>query len=103
MNNEKRAFFVEYPRTWADLRCPHLAEQEQPYLVVSTVILERIDYENFITDMLADRQFIEDAGSLCAEEPVFRCIQVQPPSGRDAVLVVPERKRFVKWAAMMQK
>ena len=66
------------------------------------MILDGLDYKNFITDMLADRQFIEDASPLCAEGPVFRCIQVQTPFCRDSVLVVPERGRFVKWAAMIQ-
>lgn len=103
MTNEKKAFFVEYPRTWEDLTCPHAAERERPYQVVRTVILPGMDYRNFVSDMLADRQFIEDASTLCAEEPVFRCIQVQPPFGREAVLVVPKRERFVKWAAMLQK
>ena len=39
MTNEKKAFFVEYPRTWEDLTCPHAAERERPYQVVRTVIL----------------------------------------------------------------
>ena len=103
MTNEKKAFFVEYPRTWEDLTCPHAAVRERPYQVVRTVILPGMDYRNFVSDMLADRQFIEDASTLCAEEPVFRCIQVQPPFGREAFLVVPERECFVKWAAMLQK
>ena len=102
MRNRKKAFFVKYPRSWEDLRCPHIAEQEQSYQVVRTVFLDGIDFVNFITDMLADRQFIEDASPLCAEKPVFRCIQVIPSDRHCAILVVPEREAFVKWAALVK-
>lgn len=103
MRNEKRAYFVKHPRTYEELDIPHAPEQERPYQVVRTVLLDGADYDNFLHDMLADRQFIEDASFLCAEEPVFRCIQVQPIFGRSAVLVVPERESFVKWAAMTRR
>jgi hypothetical protein len=59
------AYFVERPRTMADLSVPHPFERERLYEVVKTVKLARIDYENFITDLLADRQFIEDHAALC--------------------------------------
>ena len=41
---------------------PHPIEKERPYRIVTEIQLPAIDYENFITDMLADRQFIEDHG-----------------------------------------
>ena len=55
-----KAYFVSGPCRVEDLTVPHLVEKEQPYEVVKTVRLAKIDYENFITDMVADRQFIED-------------------------------------------
>lgn len=60
------AYFVKHPRTIYDLQKPHLLNQERPYQIVSRVTLAAIDYENFITDMVADRQYIEDASPLCA-------------------------------------
>ena len=59
------AYFMERPRWLEDLQRPHLIERERPYHIVTAVQLTKIDYENFITDMLADRQFIEDCGKRC--------------------------------------
>ena len=58
------AYFVESPRTIDDLMEPYPIEQETAYEIVKTVKLSGIDYENFITDMIADRQFIEDHAAL---------------------------------------
>ena len=49
------AYFVERPRRLEDLQRPHLIERERPYSIVTAVQLPKIDYENFVTDMLADR------------------------------------------------
>ena len=54
----KTAYFIKYPRVIDDLKKPHLINQERPYEIVEQLVLAEIDYENFITDMRADRQFI---------------------------------------------
>ena len=61
--------------------------------------LQGIDYENFITDMLADRQFIEDHGQDCKAGDVWDCLLVQQRGRTDGVLVLPEQDCFVSWAA----
>lgn len=61
-----KAYFVSDPRRIEDLTVLHLVEKERPFEVVKIVKLVKIDYENFITDMAADRQFIEDHASLCS-------------------------------------
>ena len=94
-----KAYFVSDPRRIEDLTVLHLVEKERPFAVVKTVKLAKIDYENFITDMLADRQFIEDHASLCAKGEVWRCILVQQSGRSDGVLVMPEGGCFVGWAA----
>ena len=84
------AYFVVRPRTIDDLRRPHPLEKEQPYEVVKVINLARIDYTNFITDMLADRQFLEDNASLCGKEEVIRCLLVKHRKTDDGILVVPD-------------
>lgn len=98
------AYFVECPRSIEDLLQPHPVESELPYEIVKTVRLAWIDYENFITDMLADRQFLEDNAILCSRDgDTLRCILVKPRSGRDdGVLVVPE-DAWVDVAAKVKK
>ena len=68
-------------------------------MTVKTIKLSTIDYENFITDMLADRQFIEDNAELCGKGEVWRCLLVQKRGRRDGILVLPEGGCFVGYAA----
>ena len=95
------AYFVKRPRVIEDLRKPHLVEQENLFMTVKTIKLSAIDYVNFITDMLADRQFIEDNAELCGKGEVWRCLLVQKRGCRDGVLVLPEDGCFVGYAAYL--
>ena len=99
MRKKDKAFFVHRPRRIEDLRCPHIPEKETAYEVVKTIYLSGIAYENFITDMLADRQFIEENAALCGKGTAFRCLFICQQGHRDGILVVPEGKAYVKWAA----
>ena len=93
------AYFVEGPRIIEDLKGPYPIEQEMQYEIVKTVKLAKIDYENFIADMIADRKFIEDNAVLCSQGEVWRCILVQQRGRTDGVLVVPVDGCYVGWAA----
>lgn len=95
------AFFVQRPRRIEDLMAPHLLERERPYEVVRVVTLSKIDYENFVTDMLADRQFLEDSVSLCARGQSWRCLLIRQRGGAEGVLVMPSTGGFVDWAAVI--
>lgn len=99
MKNNGYAYFVESPRTVNDLMQPHPIEREHAYEIVKQVKLAKIDYENFITDMVADRQFIEDNANLCSKDDPWRCILVQQRGQTDGVLVMPEDSCYVGWAA----
>jgi hypothetical protein len=99
MKSNGYAYFVESPRTINDLMVPHPIEQERIYEIVKTIKLSGIDYENFITDMVADRQFIEDNANLCSKDDPWRCILVQQHGRTNGVLVMPEDGCFVGWAA----
>ena len=99
MSVKGRAYFVYRPESLADLRRPHRPEEERPYAVVKRIYLLRIDYENFITDLYADRQFIEDYGHFCSEGEEYRCLLVTTRGGEDGILVTPLEERFVRSAA----
>lgn len=49
------------------MRVPHLVHAQRPYEIVREIVSAAIDYGNFITDMVADRPFIEDNTTLCSE------------------------------------
>lgn len=99
MEREGTAYFVKQPRTIEDLIVPHPIELERPFEVIKTMMLAKIDYENFITDMNVDRQFIEDDAELCGMGKVWKCLLVRQRGREDGVLVMPEDGCYVGWAA----
>ena len=94
-----RAYFVAFPRIMEDLKVLHDVKKERDYEIVARVKLGTTDYENFITDMVADRQFIEDNCELCSTGSVWKCLLVQQKGKKDGVLVIPVDQCFVKYAA----
>lgn len=83
------AFFVVRPRTVEEVRRIHDVLEERPYRIVKTIALGMIDYENFTTDMLADRQFLEVYEPLCCAQG--DCLYIKRRGAKEGVLVVPER------------
>ncbi len=101
MEKKKCAHFVDEPRTIADLLQPHDIRLERPFQIAATVILSAMDYENFITDLLADRAFLEEHAGDCSEGKVWRCILVKQRNHKDGILVVPDGC-YVKYAAAVK-
>ena len=101
MEKQGTAYFVDFPRILSDLKKPHLLEAERPYEIVKTVVLGKMDYDNFCTDMVADRQFIEDYAGLCNIGQVWKCLFVHQKGKTDGVLVVPTDGCYVKYAAYL--
>ena len=86
MEKSGRICFIRHPRTIGDLMQPHLHKHEREYQIVKTIELGKMDYENFITDMLADRQFIEDNAALCSRGEVWQCLLIRQRCRRTDVL-----------------
>ena len=101
MSEHGRAFFVVLPRRIEDLMCPHPVEMEREYEVIKTIRLAKIDYENFITDLVADRQFLEDNAELCSKGEIIRCLKITRRRSSESILVVPDRA-WVDIAAINQ-
>lgn len=101
MTNRKAAYFVRYPSRIEDLRTPHLISRELPYAVAREIILAAIDYENFVTDIVADRQFLEDNAALCSEGNPMKCLFIHQRGKHNGVLAIPDPKHtcFARWAA----
>ncbi|MBQ2633300.1 MAG: hypothetical protein IJF88_01805 [Oscillospiraceae bacterium] len=93
------AYFVQTPRRIEDLIVPHAIEWERAFEIVRTVELAKIDYENFITDMRADRAFLENAVEPCSRGKTWRCLLIRRRGQADGVLVVPGDGCYVGWAA----
>ena len=95
----QRAYFVRFPRRIDDLLGPHPMQWEIPFQIQKTISLAHIDYENFVTDMIADRWFLEAYHELCSFLPPFQCLFVHAHGVNDGILVVPDRKCYVGYAA----
>lgn len=90
MSVTKTAYFVRKPRVLEDLQNPHANGTESPYEIVKRIPLGKISYENFYTDMVADRQFLEDFAPICTNENVRKCLLVHQRGRKDGILVVPD-------------
>lgn len=94
----ERAYFVFRPRTISDLSIENPTGKWREYRIVKTVMLSQMDFENFATDMLADRQFIEDSVPLCSQPG--DCLLVTNRRRQPEVLIFPWRGCFVRLAAL---
>ena len=84
------AYFVDKPRTIDDLMQPHRIEAERSFQIVKIIQLSGIDYTNFITDMLADRSYIEENYSLCSSSgSVLQCLLIKQKGKKGGILAVP--------------
>ena len=64
MRRTGSVFFVFHPRAVEEVQRIHDVLQEKPYKIRKTIALGVIDYENFTSDMLVDRPFLETYASL---------------------------------------
>ena len=95
---KEKAWFVFRPRTVADLTLKNPAGKWREYRIVKTICLYRIDFENFATDLLADRQFIEDNAALCITPG--DCLLVSGKQPGEDLLIIPWHGCFVHYAAL---
>ena len=78
---------------------PHPVEAERPFEVVRRISLSAMDYENFISDLYADREFLGRCSHLCGAGEILRCLLVQQRGRADGILVLPVDGDYVGWAA----
>ena len=95
---KEKAWFVFRPKTAADLSLKNPAGKWLEYRIVKTICLNGIDYENFTTDLLADRQFIEDHSTLCIEPG--DCLLITGKRQEPELLIIPWQGCFVRYAAL---
>ena len=95
---EQTAYFIRRPRRIEELRAEENGRR-RPYRIVSSLRLDGMDYENFVTDLLADRAFLEDVPACGEDGKVLCCLRVSCP-GREDILVVPDGTGHVELAAL---
>jgi len=100
----RTAYFVRDPFKLEDLTRPHFVHLRKAFVVEATIELSHIDYKNFITDLCADRPFIEKHIDLSRVDydGVWHCILVKQSGKPGGVLVMSEGHDYPKWAAYLQ-
>lgn len=96
---EQTAHFFSRPRRIEELRAEENGRR-RPYRIVSSLRLGGMDYENFVTDLLADRAFLENVPGCGEDGNVLCCLRVSCP-GREDILVVPDGTGHVALAALV--
>ena len=79
--------------------------QRHPYVIAKAIRLDRLGYENFISDFTVERDFLEQHAKLCKTDKkgVWHCLLVLERGHSDGVLVMPDEEGFVKYAAYLAK
>jgi len=104
MKPTKQAFFINKPRVLTDLMSPHFLDDEKEYEILKRIELHPIDYENFVTDFLVERDYIEDAANLDDKKnDVFKCLLISKTGNTDGVLVIPQKNGFIERAAYLSE
>ena len=96
---EQTAYFIRRPRRIEELRAEENGRR-RPYRIVSSLRLGGMDYENFVTDLLADRAFLENVPGCGEDGPLVRCLCVTCHS-RVSVLVLPDGTGHVALVAIV--
>lgn len=94
-----RAWFVRRPRDLEALRALHPLDGERPYRVAAELFLEEMEFQNFLADLYADRDFLERYAGLCAEGEIPSCLLVRCEGDRNGILALPGKDGFIEWAA----
>lgn len=94
----EKAWFVFEPRRVEDLALGRCKGKWIEYNVVKTLCLNKVDYKNFSTDLLADRQFIEDNAALCQKPGDCLLITTRRHTGE--ILVIPWHSCYIRYAAL---
>lgn len=100
----RTALFLSAISTIDDLINPRKTKERKPYVIEETITLKSIDYQNFITDLYADRDFFDGKESLCRidSDGVWHCLLVQQKGKKDGILVMCEEDEDVKKMAYLQ-
>jgi hypothetical protein len=96
------ALFIHKPAKLEDLVCPCPVEDLKEYIVEKTIMLDRIDFENFVEDMSVEREFIEEFSPLCRidNNKVWHCLLIRQEGKSDGVLVMADHDA-VSWAGYL--
>lgn len=98
---QTRALFTRKPRVLDEIGVLATVEKLRPVKIEKTIILPRIEYKNFITDMTVERLFLRKYSSLCRvdDKGIWHSLLVSLQGSQAGVLVMADQEGFPLYAA----
>ena len=83
---------------------PHKETQRNSFVVEKSVRLSRIEFENFITDMLIEREFIAKNAFLMFIDSnnTWHCIKICCVDINFSLLIMSDKQDYPLWAAYLR-
>lgn len=97
---KQTAYFIKKPHRIEELQAAEDGTR-CPYRIVSVVCLGVMEFENFATDLLADRAFLENVHG-CGKEGDLICCLCVTCRNRKAILVLPDGMGHIAMAALLE-
>ena len=99
---QKTALFVRWPRVLQEIPKMNSVERLRSFVIEKTVILQKIDYVNFVTDMTVERVFLRKYSALCRidDRDVWHCLLIRRADRHTGLLIMPSRGGFPVCAAI---
>ncbi len=96
------ANFIKHPFSIADLRTPCLTKKLKRYKIVKKIAISNIDYDNFISDLCVERDFIKKNKLCCfIHDNVYHCIYVHKKNSEKGILIMPDGADSPTWVALV--
>jgi hypothetical protein len=102
---QTQALFTRKPRILGEIDILAPSEKLRPVKIEKTIVLPRIDYINFITDMTVERLFLRKHSSLCKvdDKGIWHSLLVVLQGSKAGILVMADQEGFPIYAARFWK
>jgi hypothetical protein len=99
---QTRALFTKLPRVFGEIANLTAVKNLKPIKIEKTIALSGDDYDNFITDMTVERQFLKNNSYLCRidDEGIWHCLLVVRQGHHQGILVMANEVGFLDYAAL---
>jgi hypothetical protein len=96
-----QALFTKKPRVLGEITIFDTVEKLRPVRIEKTIILSKIDYKNFITDMTVERLFLRNYSPLCRidDKGIWHSLLVVQLGSQAGILVMADQEGIPLYAA----
>jgi len=80
----------------SEIRRMDRVEYLRAFVIEKTIVLQKLDYVNFITDMTVERNYLQKYSPLCRIDAceVWHCLLIRRAGRHTGLLIMPNRGGF---------